>query len=202
MLEERSALLSDSRFDLFHLLKRDTFDLHRQVEACMPFSKSDFDLNGYREHLLRTLRLYLPLEEAISQFIFFHGDSLSLEKRFKSHLLISDLLALGESPRSIENIQHCPFIPKIKSSAELVGFLYVIEGSTLGAQFIVRMLKERLGLSEQQMKFYSGYGSATHDMWGTFQGMARCLIPHSEKNAVIESARSIFYLFISWFHCE
>ena len=57
--------------------------------------------------------------------------------------------------------------------AEGIGCLYVLEGSTLGGQFILRALQERLGLSpDREARFFASYGKHVGSMWKSFGSFA------------------------------
>jgi len=85
--------------------------------------------------------------------------------------------------------------PDIKNPGDLVGTLYVVEGSTLGGQLIAKHLAKNLGITpETGGRFFGGYGENTVNFWTDFldfaadidQDDALCL---SAKNMACETFR-------------
>ena len=63
--------------------------------------------------------------------------------------------------------------PDIKNQGDLVGMLYVIEGSTLGGQLISKHLTKNLGITpETGGRFFGGYGENTSVLWLDFLNFA------------------------------
>ena len=122
-----------------------------------------------------------------------------LAGRRRSTLLQHDLEALGSAVPSGEDA-----LPQsvMESSAVtgdprsmFLGRMYVMEGSTLGGQYIARHAEETLGLvSGEGNSYFRGYGEATGERWREFRAVLHTL-PESEAVTVVASVKEMFAIF-------
>ncbi|MCX6130040.1 MAG: biliverdin-producing heme oxygenase, partial [Proteobacteria bacterium] len=161
---------------LFTILKCETKDLHRAIEASLPLLSPTLNVAEYRRHLQELFAFYRPLEAAIAEFLKGQSDAFSMYKRYKAPWLAEDLKSLSFESSSLPYRSAHPEIPQVSSMASLVGILYVIEGSTLGGQVIRRILKTKLGLDDSLMRFYIAYDGQTQENWNSFRNAAAALI--------------------------
>ena len=94
----------------------------------------------------------------------------------------------------------CKDIPEIRTFGQALGALYVLEGSTLGGRFILKMIADRLNLQTPHgLTFFRGYGEKTELMWETFKESLnnRGSEPHIAAD-IIESANQTFIKFEKW----
>ncbi len=89
-----------------------------------------------------------------------------LAERLKTSLLQKDIQELNINNAS-PTINYT--IPECTNINQLLGILYVLEGSTLGAQFITKQLKTNKNLSNLSFHFYNGYTKFTIEKWETFK---------------------------------
>ena len=76
-----------------------------------------------------------------------------------------------------------------------LGRMYVMEGSTLGGQYIARHVEETLGIRPGEgNSYFRGYGDATGERWREFREVLKAL-PDTETDTVIASAREMFAIF-------
>ena len=92
-----------------------------------------------------------------------------------STLLQQDLQAMGakagEETLPQSNMESSAVIGDPRSI--FLGRMYVMEGSTLGGQYIARHVEETLGLSSGEgNSYFRGYGEATGERWREFPGCA------------------------------
>lgn len=79
------------------------------------------------------------------------------------------------------------------SAARLLGMLYVLEGSSLGAAFLLPRLKAGLGLEDEGIRYYAGYGPRTGAEWAAFSArMNESLVAPAAKDAAVDAARDLF----------
>jgi heme oxygenase len=79
--------------------------------------------------------------------------------------LKEDLDAQGVKPLEADAVHY----PAITSLSQLVGYLYVKQGSTLGGRVISKHLAKTLGLEEGKTNhFFAGYGDETGPQWKAF----------------------------------
>jgi heme oxygenase len=109
-------------------------------------------------------------------------------------LLNCDLSSLGEMKEAhlIENIKSLP------NKAEILGLLYVVEGSTLGGQIISRHLHDRIGAKiGHAMRFYTLDGKMLPDHWSQVKSLFRENLRDQEGIAQsVSSARDAFQLLL------
>jgi heme oxygenase len=82
----------------------------------------------------------------------------------------------------------------IDGIGHLAGVLYVIEGSTLGGQIIVRHLERNLGLTrESGARFFHGYGADTEAHWQEFCVWLETLsLQDNQIERAEQAARTLF----------
>src|SRR5262249_18784732 len=111
----------------------------------------DFDLlfrddaasTHYQYFLMRVYGFEAPLEAALSMTPNL-GLMLDLRERQKTSFLAQDLLALGLRPQELAELPLCLAMPQFRAAAEALGWMYVIERSTLAHSVIRRHLLTKL----------------------------------------------------------
>ncbi|MDB4912577.1 MAG: hypothetical protein JWM95_221 [Gemmatimonadetes bacterium] len=127
----------------------------------------------------------------------------TLDERRKEPLLQRDRARtaslLATNPGDVS--RDAPFT--LATPAAAWGALYVVEGSTLGGQHILRTLQtsepvRRHGLTaDAGLAYFTGYGNRTAAMWRQFLsalGDADASSP-GERDAIIHAAQATFALF-------
>ena len=122
-----------------------------------------------------------------------------LRGRRRATLLAQDLRAMGASIPTSDNAlsegrMEASDVPSDPRSIFL-GRMYVMEGSTLGGQYIARHVEETLGIRPGEgNSYFRGYGDATGERWREFREVLKAL-PDTETDTVIASAREMFAIF-------
>jgi heme oxygenase len=130
-----------------------------------------------------------------------HSDALHWPLRRRSRLFADDLVRLGAAsgPRAR------PGLPAVPGTAEALGLLYVLEGSSLGGQIINRVLAARDAadpLAGFQLSGLAPYGDATGAMWHEFRGfVAGWVDAGGSAPAMVEAAVGTFAELESWCSC-
>ena len=180
-------------------LKARTREHHDRAEA-LPAMQAvvspDLTRDVYRDHLVRLLGFFGPVEKALAHVDGLSGWLPDLDARLvKTGWLRSDLDDLGGGTRP-------PEAPAPSwSLAEAFGALYVIEGSTLGGRIISRELKRSVGVtSEHGGRFYASYGDERGDRWTAYKA---ALDQYAERHpeavdAVVHAAGDTFDAFGDW----
>lgn len=187
---------------LLEALKSETSELHNEIEKHVRFMREGLTVEAYRSELARYLGFYRAVEARLLKSAHFAPPSLTLPARMKVNWICSDLLALGETAESLKRLPECRHMVEIESVGDLIGVLYVLEGSTLGGQMIARHLKKRPEFSSVQMRFLEGYGAETGSMWQRFRAFA---VEHDggpNQSAALVSARAAFRYFIEWLRTQ
>jgi heme oxygenase (biliverdin-IX-beta and delta-forming) len=179
-------------------LKEETAPLHRALEENAGIWDCLSSRSLYGKLLMRFWGIYSPVEARLAAVDELARWLPDLSHRLKRSALESDLNNLGVAS---ESWTVCTGMPEIRTVAAAFGWLYVLEGSTLGGQLIKRRVHERLGLDERNgCEFFSGYGPEVGPMWRSF---GQSLESFSQLNpncrdAVTESAEAAFGCFVKW----
>jgi heme oxygenase len=180
-------------------LKRETADLHRRLETSLGLLDPNLSLDRYRRILELFFGFYAPLEGGMVRLAP-GGLAQGFPLRHRTGLIESDLRSIGLSRREVDSLPRCTDLPRLSSSAELAGSLYVTEGACLGGQFIAPVLRERLGVATSSgASFFTGDAEGTAARWSLFLAWLDGLV---RGGAVIEeivtSARATFLAFAQW----
>lgn len=155
--------------------------------------------HAYVELLRRFHAFYVPVESRLLAFAAaFREHGIDLRPRLKAATLQRDLIALGAG---IGTTPHR--VPDISTFAHAVGCLYVLEGSTLGGQLIMRHVRKSLGLdADTGAGFYAGYGEHTGSMWQAFLVfLSAVTFDAQQTQQAINAARETFITLELWL-CE
>ena len=88
--------------------------------------------------------------------------------------------------------------PRMFDNNAKLGYLYVVEGSSLGGQVIYKNLNKSLGLSNTGgARYFYGHGHTTGKMWRELVHTLQLQRKHSYP-AIIQSARDTFDLLEQW----
>lgn len=150
-------------------LRDETSLNHAAIEAKMPVLDPDLSKQDYRLLIARFWGYYAPLEEKLAEAVYKYwpGQEYDCAERFKVPLLEKDLQSLNASA---EAHQRCRDLPNLNTPGQVLGCLYVLEGSTLGGQIISRHLLANLGLGpDSGAAFFNGYGANSGSQWQSFR---------------------------------
>lgn len=177
-------------------LRAATADSHKQLESnnlSLALLSDNVTEGIYCNYLIKLYSFVKGFEEIIYPPLSQHFFNLSQRK--KAHLIHEDL--------DIYNItnENCKILkesflketyPDIFSSA---GGLYVLEGSTLGGQIIVKHLQKKLAPGFTKSAYFSAYQHKTGSMWKEFLQQLTSL-PKSdiEEQQIITGATKTFQI--------
>jgi len=184
-------------------LKEATVSSHRQIEH-NAFAKAVLQekapIEKYVEWLIRFYGFYYPLENFIQKSNFLSLERIRLKERLKVPLLSRDLVALGQSGADINQYVQCRDLPRLSDEASLLGYLYVVEGSSLGGQFIVKKLRQNYDFKgDQGCRFFNSYGDRTDEMWQEFcRFLNEYPLDEKQEKAALQTARDTFEKLNTW----
>lgn len=173
-------------------LKQATRAEHEGTEDTVPLMQPELTRAQYVETLQR---MYLAvstwdawsMEHAPARLLPL------LEGRQRSLLMVSDLQQLGVSLPTATAPMKLPEGPV--SDAEFLGRMYVMEGSSLGGQYIARHVEEVLGLIPGEGDaYFRGYDERTSAMWKAFKDVL-AEVPDDQTETVVQAAREMFRFF-------
>lgn len=138
---------------------------------------------GFEKNIFSKLRFFLP----------------DIEQRKKTHLIISDLLLQNQNLQDIPLLPDSFFKSRYPKAAAAWGGMYVLEGSTLGGQFIKRHLQKNLDSGFTGSLYFTAYGSETGAFWKTFlQHLGDAAQDKGDAEQIIDSAVETFSAMDAW----
>lgn len=131
---------------------------------------ADFDLlfredassADYMVFLMRVYGFEAPLESALSMTPTFDR-IVDLRGRQKAGWIAQDMLALGLRPNEVAEVPQCLTIPQFRGAAEALGWMYVVERTTLAHSVIRRHLQTKL---PREINRASAYLQSYNDVVG------------------------------------
>ncbi|MEY9182793.1 heme oxygenase [Bradyrhizobium sp. USDA 326] len=179
-----SIQLNHSFPGLRERLREATADAHRELDAQF----SSFDLTviaGYRRFLQASAGALLPLEAALEQAGVARVFP-DWPERSRRAAITADLRRLGSAAQSIV------FVPPLTSGGVL-GTMYVLEGSRLGARYLLKQVADAVDPRISAATSYLSHGAGKR-LWQSFlsklQGDGAC-----DEDDVIQAARAAFAAF-------
>jgi heme oxygenase len=190
---------------MLNRLRSGTRDLHGLIET-NPLHRAIVDGTVTRAGYLRLLqRMYgvhcrfeywAGLRTEWSQFGFDFGERrrLALLERDLKALDFVSASALPAAPLPLEEVGF-PF---------LLGYLYVLEGSTLGGQIMCRLIQRHLGLTpDSGSAYFHSCGALVGARWRACQELlSRAGAPSSAADEIVGGARDAFIRIDSWLRRE
>jgi heme oxygenase len=176
-------------------IRRETREAHEALERDLRFPSADVTIAQYRDVLGRFYGFYVPWEESLEPGLSgLRTDSINLRRKLPD--LIDDLEYLGVDPTTLPV---CSALPRVETVAEVLGSIYVREGSALGGRYITRQLESSLGLSgELGCRFFSSAGEDVGTGWRKFQGLLLAHSSPSNDEQIVAAATQTFACIYAW----
>ena len=183
-------------------LRAATRQEHEATEASVPLMSQQLT----REEYVRSLRGFLRAVGMWDAWAETHCPTplrALLRGRQRSALLRGDLQALGATEPAAHDDKALAQAPWIAHPAQdeadfeamFLGAMYVVEGSTLGGQYIARHVEEVLHLQPGNGNaYFRGYGEDTGARWREFKATLAG-VPDVYTEVVVESAKRMFAFF-------
>jgi len=179
-------------------LKIATWLQHEKLEQ-LPFgnhlAKGTLPLKGYISQLQAYYLIHRELEQACRSHSILQLSMIWREELVKTPLLKADLEDLGaECLEEMPAAQGLINLIKKSQPIELIGILYVFEGSIMGAAAMHPTVCQAYQLSEKGARYFKGYGSQTRSKWNTFKKNFDKVLENDIINqpVVIASAQQTF----------
>lgn len=176
-------------------IKEATKSSHLQLEKVVVQKLKNIRSKADYADLLKHFYAYFnAIEKSIAPYITPELLPDYSERRNSSYIK-KDIEELGFTTEELPAAQ----APQIDTAAKALGALYVLEGSIMGGSIIVQMLAKG-GITEG-VSFFSGYGEATGQMWGTFTAVLNnaAAAAESDQEAAIQTANATFSQFAAVF---
>lgn len=182
-------------------LKAGTRQAHLQLEAKLGLPRCIASLEDYQRCLIGFYRLYAPLEASLARFPQWPELGLNLAERSRAPWLLADLRALGAIAPAQLAWAPDSALPALPGFASALGALYVLEGSTLGARFILLHLEGIFGSKLAGANaFFAAHGERNAAMWNDLKSTVdRFGAAHpAQAEAVIAGAAATFQAVEDW----
>ncbi len=187
-------------------LKLETRDHHTQTENITLMQRlfaHDYTLSEYQQHLEKMYGYFSVLEpvilQALKQEPSLHGFFLV---RSKQVWLKQDLLNFGLTEAQIVALPQCPIPSYITDLSSALGVCYVLEGSNLGGQVILKQLSDHFGETvRHKLRFYQGYGAETRPQWQQFCTLLNAHFSEAQQanvNQAVTAAKLTFDSLTNW----
>ncbi|MDF3071691.1 MAG: bacteriophytochrome heme oxygenase BphO [Polyangiaceae bacterium] len=174
--------------------------MHASLERRLVLVQGAPALESYSSYLRAMYGFIAPLEAGFRQLPDELCADLSLSRRCKAGLILRDLEAL--SPRlghALGNAPRCDALPSQGTVPRALGALYVLEGSTLGARWLLRHLAP-LGIDDCSA-YLSSYGEELGAMWQKMRAvLSNYSQQHPDRDAeLVSAALQTFERLDDWF---
>jgi heme oxygenase (biliverdin-IX-beta and delta-forming) len=166
-----------------------------QTEALMPsaaLTDGTLNLQQYTQLLCSLYVIHHQIENYMAGVLLPYP-TLAAFCQKKLPWLTDDLMALGAT---IPDVPAMGIIPPSTSEAYLVGMLYVLEGSMLGGQVILKGLRKNAELSHLPHRYYTGNGQLTGARWKAFIQILEETVSLQELESAVNGANFAFSLFL------
>ena len=179
------SLSSRPKSLLRSILRDATAEDHARLDATL----GAFDLGtvqGYRRFLEINAAALLPLEQALERA----GVCAVLpdwDDRARTDAILADLARLGGRPASLD-------APELDGHSALLGTLYVLEGSRLGAAYLLRTVKACSDSLISGTTAFLGHG-AGRQFWPQYLAALEGHADELAEDDLVRSARAAFDLF-------
>lgn len=181
-------------------LRKETAEDHDQIEqndyatAIMNLTLTAAEYQAYLEKFYGFIQ---PIEQQIAQLDGVQELGIDMKHRAKTPLLEQDLAFISSNR---QQIPICADIPEIASTEQLLGYLYVIEGSTLGGQIITRKLRDHLSLEPGAgLSYFNAYGQDTRTQWKELsETMNTAVEAGADREVIVDTAKETFRLLNQW----
>ena len=176
-------------------LRAATYQSHQQLESRLALGSGVWTTPRYCELLSAMLGIYRPLERQLTA-LNWHGSGIAIAERCKASWICADLAYFGYTT----SVPQCDFAPSAPTVEDGLGILYVLEGSTLGGQLILRELQPQLNISpEFGGRFFSSYGKQISSMWRQYiEALDRYATVPQAADTIERSAIDTFRAFDRW----
>jgi len=180
-------------------LRSNTKATHEALESTMlPLIKGIKTIEDYVKLLHIFFGFYKPLQDQIDAVI--DMKRMPEYKTFRrAEWILDDLDALGFTA---QHLPVCSLDFSISSAEDIMGALYVTEGSTLGGKVICKMIAASLQKNDTGgLRFFNAYGNETGSHWKNFLAKLDTFSNTNGQQAIIDTAKNTFAGFQKWI-CE
>lgn len=155
--------------------------------------RRDASVSNYMLYLMRIYGFEAPLESALLSTPTLDL-MVNLKERGRAAFIAQDLLALGLRPTLVADLPTCLNIPSFRGAAEALGWMYVVERSTLAHSVIRHHLLTKLPTEMQNASRYlQSYSGVVGTRWRKFGVTLDNVARHPQiADRIVASANEAF----------
>ncbi|MDW8205059.1 MAG: biliverdin-producing heme oxygenase [Cytophagales bacterium] len=174
------AVSIGSKLKAFTAAHHDKIEQHALTRAIV---EGTITRESYVLLLSKFYGFYAACEPPLEQTTFWQQAGFDIKNRRKTPSLRQDLQFFNIDPASLPM---CTDLPPLQTDAQRLGFLYVVEGATLGGQVLSRALATKFGFTARQgAAYFNSYGVENIGaMWKQVQAL---LTDFASKHLELES---------------
>ncbi|QKG56868.1 biliverdin-producing heme oxygenase [Hymenobacter sp. BRD128] len=131
----------------------------------------------------------VPYEVALLGHAAALGPAWEVPERRRAHLILEDLHAAPDQ------LPLCPALPPLATVPQVLGAMYVLEGSTLGGQVLARQLAKA---GSDLRRYFTGYGERTGPRWKAFGQLLAQATTDANEEEIVQSAIHTFQQLAAW----
>jgi heme oxygenase len=158
---------------MIDLLRAQTATHHHGLESHLHIQNRLLDAET-RASLIGSYSIFYRKTEAALRPHLWDMSELDFSSRLHSRLTLSKICSRRHTYTWAD-----PEFAAIKTKAEALGTLYVLEGATLGGRVILKALRSQ-GVSTDQLQFLDPYGNDASACWRTFLRILEREAAHSQ----------------------
>ncbi len=181
-------------------LRQATQQSHKAVERMTPFFSEGFDQTSYLHWLELMHGFYSCVDAVVVQSGFTNATGWHYIPRCS--LIEADVQALtGQSVKVLPD--HGNVMAEIKelhNIGEVAGMLYVVEGSALGGEVLMKVLGRKVGVSAAAgASFFAPHGNNPRPIWEKYvQLLAQLAFSGNAEDDVVRGAVTCFSTLQRW----
>lgn len=171
-------------------LRETTKPLHDATEAKFESQKifdKTYTLEDYKKILRLNYLFHLNFEDVAYDAISAEtAEAIQLDSRRKMDLLEKDLQSLG-----MPKIEKTPGI-SVENEAQAFGIMYVMEGSTLGGNVIMKQLSRNPEFEGTEFNYFGCYADKTGEYWKNFKETLDSKFSEDQYDEVLKGTQKAY----------
>jgi len=184
---------------MWSALEAATREYHAAVDApWTAFLRADVTAYDYQSLLVQAYGFEAPVEAALALTPRL-GLMIDLRSRARSSWIIQDLLALGLRPAKLARLPQCTQVVPFRDVAEALGWLYVVERSTMHHRSLADRIAELLPAAPRTYLSADGYDDRRADVALALEQVA---LEPGQSDQVIAAAREAFETQREWLEAD
>jgi heme oxygenase len=185
--------------DVHSQLRSATASLHRQLEEQLDLLNPARTLDDYRALMSRLYTFYQAVERQLLAACQGQPWQPEVTPRLKAAVLRRDLQRLGLADAPIDRLPLPASLPAIATLDDVLGVMYVLEGSTLGGVLLARHFEKSLGVGpDTGGAFWDFYGEKLRDNWTRYLQWLSESAADRDAHTVVSSAKATFQAYGAW----